>query len=229
MGIEVKICGVKTPGAADAAVAAHADYMGLVFHPASCRHISPGRAAALAERVRGRVRLVALFEDASDEAIAAAVDAVAPDFLQLHGREPPGRVAGIRSRFGVPVIKALPVADLADLTFVPMYENVADMLLFDAKAPPASDRSGGHGAAFDWRLLQGRKFQRPWLLAGGLNAENVGRAITAAGAPGVDVSSGVESTKGVKSPEMIQAFVRAARGAPETETAPGDVRPGDLL
>ena len=229
MGIEVKICGVKTPGAADEAVAAHADYMGLVFHPASRRHVSPGRAAALAERVRGRVRLVALFEDANDEAIAAAVDAVAPDFLQLHGREPPGRVAGIRSRFGVPVIKALPVADLADLTFVPMYENVADMLLFDAKAPPASESSGGHGVAFDWRLLRGRKFQRPWLLAGGLNAENVGRAIAAAGAPGVDVSSGVESAKGIKSPEMIQAFVQAARGATEPETAPGSVRPGDLL
>jgi phosphoribosylanthranilate isomerase len=229
MGIEVKICGVTTAEAADAAIAAHADYLGLVFHPASPRHVAPGKAAALAARVHGKVRLVALFEDANDDAIAAAVDAVAPDFLQLHGREAPVRVADIRTKFGTPVIKALHVADLADLTFVPMYESAADMLLFDAKAPAASDCGGGHGVAFDWQLLKGRKFARPWLLAGGLNADNVARAVAASGAPGVDVSSGVESAKGVKSAELIHAFVRAARRAPESKTEPGSVRPGDLL
>lgn len=229
MGIEVKICGVTTAGAADAAMAAQADYMGLVFHPASPRHLTPGKAASLADHVRGAIRLVALFENAGDDAIAAAVAAAKPDFLQLHGREAPGRVAELRSKFGVPVIKALPVADLADLTFVPMYEDVADMLLFDAKTPAGSDRRGGHGVAFDWQLLRGRKFRRPWLLAGGLNAENVARAIAAAEAPGVDVSSGVETARNIKSAEMIHAFVQAARSAPEVEPAPGSVRPGDLL
>lgn len=229
MGIEVKICGVTTAPAADAAVEARADYMGLVFHPASPRHVASGNAAALAARVRGTIRLVALFEDANDDVIEAAVDAVGPDFIQLHGREAPARVANIRAKFGVPVIKALHVADVADLTFVPMYENVADMLLFDAKAPADANNNGGHGAAFDWQILCGRKFRRPWLLAGGLNAENVARAIAAAEAPGVDVSSGVETARGVKSAEMIHAFVQAARSASGPEIAPGSLRPGDLL
>lgn len=229
MGIEVKICGVTTAGAADAAVAARADYMGLVFHKASPRHVASGKAAVLAGLVRGKIRLVALFEDANDDAIAAAIDAAGPDFLQLHGRETPARVANIRAKFGVPVIKAVHVANLADLIFIPMYENVADMLIFDAKAPAGAENNGGHGAAFDWRLLRGRRFRRPWLLAGGLDAENVGRAIATAEAPGVDVSSGVETAPGVKSEEMIHAFVQAARSAPEPQTAPGSLRPGDLL
>ncbi len=229
MGIEVKICGVTTAEAADAAIAAHADYLGLVFHPASPRHLVPERAAALAAHVRGRIQLVALLADPDDEAVAAAVAAAKPDFLQLHGHESPARTGEIRTNFKLPVIKALPVAELADLIFLPMYEQAADMLLFDAKAPKGADRTGGHGAAFDWQLLRGRKFAKPWLLAGGLNPENVARAIATARAPGVDVSSGVEIERGVKNAALIHAFVGAARRAPEPESEPGSVKPGDLV
>ena len=229
MGTEVKICGVNAAEAVDAALSARADYLGLVFFSRSPRHLMPAQAASLAARARGRARLVALLVDAGDEAIASAIAAARPDFLQLHGRETPARVGEVRAKFGLPVIKALPIAELADLTFVPMYEQAADMLLFDARAPEGAERPGGHGAAFDWQLLKSRKFVRPWLLAGGLHAGNVARAIAASGAPGVDASSGVESAPGVKSAELIQAFVRAARGAPASETEPGSVRPGDLL
>lgn len=213
MAIEVKICGVRTVEAADAAIRARADYLGLVFHPASPRHVTAGQAAALAERARGRIRLVALLVEPDDAAIAAAIATAKPDFLQLHGGETPARVAEIRAKFGLPIIKALAVAEIADLALVPIYEQAADMLLFDAKAPTGAARPGGHGAAFDWRILAGRRVARPWLLAGGLDAQNVARAIATAEAPGVDVSSGVETAPGVKDAQMIGAFIAAARGA----------------
>ncbi len=143
--------------------------------------------------------------------MGGVISAAKADFIQLHGRETPERVAAVRLRFGIPVIKAIAVADAADLGLVPAFEKVADMLLFDAKAPADSLRPGGHGAAFDWQLLRGRTFARPWLLAGGITAENVGRAIRAADAPGVDVSTGVESAPGGKSPDMIREFVAAVR------------------
>ncbi|HEY2068495.1 MAG TPA: phosphoribosylanthranilate isomerase [Rhizomicrobium sp.] len=211
MAIEVKICGLTNAEAADAALRAGVDYAGLVFHPASPRYVAPEQAASLAARLRGRTRIVALLADAKDDAIARAIAAAAPDFLQLHGRETVDRVAEIRSRFGRAVIKVISVADAADLANVAAYEGVADMLMFDTKAPAGADRPGGHGVAFDWQLLRGRNFSRPWLLAGGLNAENVARAIRSAEAPGVDVSSGVETAPGIKSAEMIGAFVAAAR------------------
>jgi phosphoribosylanthranilate isomerase len=213
MSILVKICGIAESAAADAALRAGADFAGLVFHPKSPRYVRPEQASALAARLRGRIRLVALLADAGDEEIAVAVTAAKPDFLQLHGQESPTRVAAVRARFGVPVIKALAVAEAADFAAVPAYEAAADMLLFDAKAPPAATRSGGHGAAFDWQLIEGRKFSQPWLLAGGLTPDNVARAIRATDASGVDVSSGVETAPGVKSPDAIRAFVAAARGA----------------
>ena len=164
-------------------------------------------------RARGRIRQVALLVDPDDEAVAAAIAAAKPDFLQLHGRETSARVGEIRAKFGLPVIKAIAIAELADLAAIPMYEQAADMLLFDAKAPASAVRPGGHGAAFDWQLLRGRRWVRPWLLAGGLDAANVARAIATAEAPGVDVSSGVERAPGVKDAEMIRAFVAAARQA----------------
>lgn len=213
MGIQVKICGVTTAGAADAAMRAGADFLGLVFHPASPRHLAPEQAASLAARARGAIRLVALLVDPADDAISAAIAAARPDFLQLHGGETPARVAEIRAKYGLPIIKALPVADIVDLAQVPIYEDAADMLLFDARAPAQASRPGGHGAAFDWQILRGRKFRKPWLLAGGLHVGNVARAIATAGAPGVDVSSGVESAPGVKDAEMIRAFVEAAKNA----------------
>ncbi len=213
MTVLVKICGITAADAADAALRAGADMAGLVFNPKSPRHLAPERAASLAARMRGRIRLVALVCDETDEALSTVLAAIRPDFLQLHGSETPARIGAIRSRFGVPVIKALAVAEPADLAGVAAYEDAADMLLFDARPPAGAAREGGHGAAFDWQILRGRRFSKPWLLAGGLTPENVGRALGISEAPGVDVSSGVESAPGVKSPEKIAAFVDAARNA----------------
>lgn len=205
MGVLIKICGINSVEAADAAVRAGADFAGLVFHKKSPRNVALEQARALAGRLRGRVRLAALFADAADEEIGAAIKAVEPDFLQLHGGETPSRVADVRIRFGVPVIKAFAVAEASDLADVETYD--ADMFLFDAKG----ERAGGNGVAFDWQLLRGRSFSRPWLLAGGLNADNVARAIRACDAPGVDASSGLETAPGVKNPDLILKFVSEAR------------------
>lgn len=213
MSILVKICGINSAEAADTAVRAGADLAGLVFHPKSPRHLSLDAARALAERMRGRLRLVALVADADDATIAAVAQAVQPVYLQLHGQETPERTGQVRARFGLPVIKAISIAEAADFAVVPEYEIAADILLFDAKAPDGAPRPGGHGAAFDWQLLRGRSFSHPWLLAGGLTVENVARAIAASGAPGVDVSSGVETAPGVKSAQRIADFVSAARKA----------------
>jgi phosphoribosylanthranilate isomerase len=211
MGVQVKICGISSVESADAAVRAGADYVGLVFHAGSRRNLSTDFAGALAGHLRGRVRLVALVADAGDERIDMIVRAVCPDFLQLHGSETPERIAAIRARFGCPIIKSIAVADASDLADVARYAAVSDMLLFDAKAPPGAERPGGYGAAFDWQLIRGRSFSRPWLLAGGLSPDNVARAIASSQAPGVDVSSGVETAPGQKSPELIRAFIEAAR------------------
>ena len=207
MGVQVKICGINSVEAADAAVDAGADFAGLVFYRKSPRNIGPVVGARLADHMRNRTKIVALLVDASDDELLQVVEIVRPDFLQLHGSEPPGRAAAIRSRFGIQVIKALPIADAHDLKNAGAYEDVADMLLFDAKGASP----GGNGAAFDWQLLRGRSFSKPWLLAGGLNAGNVWRAIQATGAPGVDVSSGVETAPGVKDARMIREFISEAR------------------
>lgn len=211
MTVAVKICGLTTPDAVDATVSAGAVYGGLVFHPKSPRFVVLGQARLLAERMRGRLKSVALITDMGDEGIAELVKTVAPDVLQLHGAESVARTAEIRARFGLPVIKAQPVAEASDLAMVSDYENVADMLMFDARPPKGAERPGGHGAAFDWKLLAGRSFQKPWFLAGGLDPENVARAIELSGAELVDVSSGVESAPGVKDAARIQAFVNATR------------------
>jgi phosphoribosylanthranilate isomerase len=213
MTIAVKICGITSPDAIDAATGAGAVYGGLVFHPRSPRFVALDQARALAERMRGRLKSVALITDMDDAAIAALVNTVAPDFLQLHGSETVQRTADIRARIGVAVIKALPVADSADLAAADEYEKVADMLMFDARPPKGAERPGGHGAAFDWRILSGRAFRKPWFLAGGLDPDNVARAIELSGAKQVDVSSGVESADGVKDGARIAAFIDAARSA----------------
>ena len=211
MTIQVKICGLTSPDAIDAAVGAGAVYGGLVFHPKSPRFVVLGRARVLADRMRGRLKSVALICDMDDAGIAALVQTVAPEFLQLHGNESVQRTAEIRARFGLPVIKALPVAEAADLAAASDYETVADMLMFDAKPPRGAERPGGHGAAFDWKILSGRSFAKPWFLAGGLDPENVARAITLSGAQLVDVSSGVESAPGVKDAARIAQFIAATR------------------
>ena len=214
MAVLVKICGINSVEAADAAAKARADFAGMIFHRTSPRYLNPIQAGIVAERLRGRLRTVALLIDPDDDEIAGVVTVVKPDFLQLHGNETPARVGAIKSRFGVPTIKAFAIADANDFAGVAAYNDAADMFLFDAKAPATATRpGGGHGVAFDWQLIRGRSFARPWLLAGGLKADNVARAIRTSEAPGVDVSSGVEDRPGVKNPELIRNFVETARNA----------------
>ena len=213
MVVLVKICGINSAEAADAAARAGADFAGLMFHPKSPRHVTPEAARSLAQRLRDKVRIVAVIVDPRDEDIVHAMNNAVPDFLQLHGSESPARVGEIREKFGIPIIKVLPVAEAADFANLPAYEDAADMLMFDAKPPANADRAGGHGVAFDWQLLRSRTISRPWFLAGGLTPENVSRAIAAANAAAVDVSSGVETAPGVKNPELIQSFIASARAA----------------
>ena len=213
MSIAVKICGITGPDAIDVSVSAGAAYGGLVFHPKSPRFVSLEQAAGLATRMRGRLKIVALVADMDDAQLETLVKTVRPDFLQLHGGETVQRVAEIHERFGVAVIKALAVAEASDLDAAADYEKVADMLMFDAKPPKGAERGGGHGGAFDWMLLKGRRFTKPWFLAGGLRPENVATAIRASGAKMVDVSSGVESAPGRKDMAEIMKFVMAARTA----------------
>lgn len=211
MPAAVKICGLTSAEAADAAARAGAEYGGLVFHPASPRNLALEQARALSETMRGKLKRVALVADAGDADLAAILAAAQPDFLQLHGAESAARTAEIRARFGLPVIKALAVATAGDFAAAADYAAVADMLLFDAKPPKGAARAGGHGMAFDWTLLAGRAFSRPWFLAGGLHPGNVAQAVAQSGATLLDVSSGVESAPGVKSAERISQFIAATR------------------
>ncbi len=215
MALTVKICGLKTPQALDAALKSGADLVGFVFFPPSPRNLGLVEARVLGERVEGRAGKVALTVDATDEVLADIVDALKPDMLQLHGKETPERVAVVRSRFHLPVMKALPIAERADLSPLRIYEKVADRLLFDARPPKKATRPGGLGRRFDWTLLKNVKCDVPFMLSGGLDAGNVAEALRITRAPGVDVSSGVESTPGVKDPAKIREFIRAARAAEE--------------
>lgn len=209
--VAVKICGLTNADAIDASVSAGAAFGGLVFHPKSPRFVNMDQARALADHMRGRLQIVALTADLDDGAIGELAKLVRPDFLQLHGGESVPRTADIRARFGLPVIKALAVAEPADLEAVSDYEKAADMLMFDARPPKGAERGGGHGSAFDWKILSGRLFAKPWFLAGGLDPGNVARAIALSGAKLVDVSSGVESAPGVKDAARIRAFVNATK------------------
>ena len=219
MGIEIKICGLKTASTLEAALEAGADLVGFVHFPKSPRHVALADLPALAAQVRRRALTVALTVDADDAALAAVIAALDPDILQLHGSESPERVAAIRAAFGRPVMKALPVARRADLAVVPAFAAVADRLLFDAKPAPDDLLPGGNGRPFDWTLLAGLDASRPVMLSGGLDADNVAQALAVARVDGVDVSSGVEDAPGVKSPDKIRAFIAAARGAAATNAA----------
>ncbi|MFC3060942.1 phosphoribosylanthranilate isomerase [Paenirhodobacter populi] len=210
-GVRVKICGLTQPEHVDAAVGAGAAYLGFVFFPKSPRHVSVAAARALALEAPVGVAKVGLLVDATDDEIAAVLAQVPLDMLQLHGHESPERVAEVRTRFGLPVMKAVGVAVEADLERLPAYEAVADQILVDAKAPKDAVLPGGNGLAFDWRLIAGRNWAKPWMLAGGLTPGNVAEAVRLTGARQVDVSSGVESAPGVKDGAKIRAFVTAAR------------------
>ena len=207
----VKICGVNDAAGFDAAVTAGADLLGFVFHAASPRAVTPDAAAALSARHPGGPLRVGLFVDAGDAAIAAVLAALPLDLLQVHGAESPARCAALRARFGLPVMKAIGVATAADLDRFADYASVVDRFLLDAKPAPGAALPGGNASAFDWSLLRGASVPKPWLLAGGLTPDNVAEAIRITVAPGVDVSSGVERSRGVKDPVRIAAFVAAAR------------------
>ena len=208
--IQVKICGIHTAAALAECARLSVDYVGLVFHPPSPRAVTPAQAAALFSAPGGPSR-VGLFVDADDITLAATLAALRLDILQLHGSETPGRCAAIRARFGLPVMKALGIGGPADLAAIAAYAPVVDRFLFDAKPTPSDPLPGGNAHAFEWRLLAGQPIPRPWRLAGGLTPGNVAAAITASGAPGVDVSSGVEAQRGEKSVPLIAAFTQAAR------------------
>ena len=211
--IAVKICGLVTRGAVDASAAAGARYVGFVFFPKSPRHLELDAAATLATHVPVGLCKVALTVNADDAMLDALTQAVPLDMLQLHGRESPQRVAQVKARYGLPVMKAVGVATRADLAQLDAYAGVADQLLVDAKPPEGADLPGGNGLAFDWTLLQGRVWRCPWMLAGGLTPQNVSEAIARTGAAQLDVSSGVESAPGVKDAALIHDLLAAARTA----------------
>lgn len=208
--IRVKICGLRSAADVSAVVAAGAAYAGFVFFPKSPRNLSIEQARLLALAAPPGLAKVALTVDADDATLDAIMEAVPLDMLQLHGHETPERVAALRARYRLPVMKAIGVADESDLAALTEYSLAADQILIDAKPPRGADLPGGNGLSFDWRLLVGRKWLRPWMLAGGLTPENVTEAIRLTGARQVDVSSGVESAPGVKDAAKIAAFVGAA-------------------
>jgi phosphoribosylanthranilate isomerase len=206
----VKICGVNSPAAARAA--ARADFVGFNFYPPSPRHVTPARAARLAKHLSRRVKRVAVLVDPDDAQLRDVIDTLQPHYLQLHGKETPARVAAIRRAYKIKVIKALGISTKADFKRVEPYLAVADALLFDAKPPKRKGAlPGGNATSFDWKLLAGRKWKRPWLLSGGLSPKNVAEAARISSARIVDVSSGVEDRVGHKSPARIAAFIDAAR------------------
>jgi len=215
----IKICGLKSAEMVDAALAAGAGMIGVVSFEPSPRHVDAATAAALVAPARGRAETVLLTVDADDAALAGLVETIRPDWLQLHGREDPARVAAVRRRFGLPVMKAIGIRTAADLAGIAAYAGVADRLLFDAKPPKDATRPGGNGLAFDWQLLAALDPVVPFMLSGGLGPETVAEAVRRVRPLGVDVSSGVERAPGEKDAALIAAFVRAARAADPRQSA----------
>ncbi|MBY0294904.1 MAG: phosphoribosylanthranilate isomerase [Methylobacterium sp.] len=216
----VKICGLSTPETLDAALDAGADLIGLVHFPRSPRHVDLAAGAALSRRAAGRAGRVALLVDPDDALLDAVTALLDPDWIQLHGREDPARVAAVRARTGRPVMKALGIAEAADLARIPAYAEVAERILLDAKPPPGAALPGGNGHAFDWTLIARAGLAPDFMLSGGLTPATVAEAIAVTGARAVDVSSGVEIRPGEKDPARIRAFVAAARaGSRKSESA----------
>ncbi|WP_024509554.1 phosphoribosylanthranilate isomerase [Bradyrhizobium sp. ARR65] len=215
MSLLVKICGLSTRETLDAALGAGADMVGFVFFPPSPRHVSLEAARELGGEVRGRAKKVALTVDADDATLSDLVQALKPDILQLHGRESAARVTDLKRKFGLEVMKALAVETIADLAVLPDYAVVCDRILFDARAPKGATRPGGLGAVFDWHVLENLDIKPPFMVSGGLSADNVAQAVRVTRAGGVDISSGVERAPGVKDPAMIERFIRAARATQE--------------
>src|ERR1700689_4167212 len=218
MSLIVKICGLSSRETLDVALQAGADMVGFVFFPPSPRHLSFETARERGKQAKGSATKVALTVDTDDATLANIVEALQPDILQLHGRETVARLRDIKQIFGLQVMKAIAVEGPADLAPLPGYAAVADRILFDARGPKEAPRPGGLGTVFDWHLLEHLDLKLPFMVSGGLNAGNVAEAVRVTRAGGVDVSSGVERASGVKDPEMIRAFVRAARATEELMT-----------
>jgi phosphoribosylanthranilate isomerase len=215
MSLAVKICGLSTPETLEAALGAGADMVGFVFFPPSPRHVSFDVARELAASVRGRAKKVALTVDADDATLAAVVGALKPDILQLHGHESGARILELKQTFGLEVMKAIAVESAADLATLPDYAAVSDRILFDARPPKGATRPGGLGAPFDWHVLEDLDLKRPFMVSGGLTSDNVAEALRVTRAGGVDVSSSVERAPGIKDPQLIERFIRAARATQE--------------
>ena len=215
MSLIVKICGLSTRETLDVALDAGADMVGFVFFPPSPRHVSLEMARDLGKQAKRRATKVALTVDADDATLANIVETLQPDLLQLHGKETVARLRDIKQKFGLPVMKAIAVENAADLAPLPGYATVVDRILFDARPPKDATRPGGLGAVFDWHLLAKLELSLPYMVSGGLDAGNVAEAVRVTRAGGVDVSSGVERTPGIKDPDMIRAFIRAARATEE--------------
>ena len=212
MTVQAKICGIKDPQAMMAAIQAGAGYVGLNFFKPSPRYVNPDDAAMLASKAPTSLSLVGLFVNAEDSLIDQVLEAVPLDIIQLHGKEPPERVAEIRARTGREVMKAIGIREREDLDQLRLYEPVVDHLLLDAKAPEGSKLPGGNAVAFDWTLLEEKSWTKPWMLAGGLTPANVATAVRMTGAPCVDTSSGVEDAPGKKNPQLIRNFIGALQG-----------------
>lgn len=207
----IKICGIKTPEILSVAASAGARFAGFVFVPQSPRYIHPEQARLLSRQLPTGLRSVGLFVDPSDEDLVHILGAVSLDFIQLHGDESPARVQAIKSRFNIPVIKAFAISAADDLDQVAAYTPVIDWILFDAKAPASSNIAGGNGVAFDWAILKDKNFAKPWMLSGGLTPENVADALSILNPDAVDVSSGVESSRGVKDAQKVRDFIAAVK------------------
>jgi phosphoribosylanthranilate isomerase len=213
MGVQAKICGISTPDAVNAALAGGAAYLGFMFFENSPRNIEPDAAWRLAQPVRGQAKIVAVLVDPSDAEVDRIAQILKPDLMQLHGKETPARARAIGMRAGAGIIKVVPVSEPADFAAAADFELVAEHLMFETKPAKDAERPGGLGVAFDWTLLAGRRFQRPWFLAGGLDPWNLAQAVQQSGAPILDVSSGVERGPGLKDPALITAFLDAAKRA----------------
>ncbi|TPJ50438.1 phosphoribosylanthranilate isomerase [Mesorhizobium sp. B2-6-4] len=219
MALDVKICGLKTDQAMAAALAGGASHVGFIFFAKSPRYIEPAAAGRLREAARGKALAVAVTVDANDTFLDDIIDNMRPDMLQLHGSETPERVAELKARYDLPVMKALPLSEAADLERIKPFVGVADRVLFDAKPPKGSELPGGNGVAFDWRILTGLDAGLDYMLSGGLNAANIGDALRLASPPGIDISSGVESAPGVKDPALIEQFFRAVKAVRDDRAA----------
>ena len=219
MALDIKICGLKTDGALAAALTGGASHVGFIFFAKSPRYVEPAEAGRLREAAQGKAKAVAVTVDASDASLDEIVAAMQPDMLQLHGSETPDRVAELKARYNLPVMKAVSVSEAADLERVKPFVGIADHFLFDAKPPKGSELPGGNGVAFDWHILAGLDAGVDYMLSGGLNAANIGDALRLANPPGIDISSGVESAPGVKDPALIEQFFRAVRAARDNRAA----------